>query len=454
MTRSYSTFSEIDPDFFRSVIEGSRDTAPETTAQASSGIMSPSTRPQPRPQGLGVRSIDTTPAIEESLLGVVAQGLARNTDNPEQLANAVVPKPSRMETPRLSEFDGMVPVEQFLRGDATREALGSAPVGPMPISRDSLPSVDTSTPPRPQMETDVSSETTMVAGSSIENSETFMGGSSVQRQLNNLGFRTSVDGAIGPRTRQNIGRYQVSIGLPATGYVDAATQEALQEGRQGRTLDEVESGLPFLGQTAVGTVLRAAEDMYYSPYTLNFQPVLPGNRRHDSGLTIGAGIDLGQYDADRLRRYGAPEEIVAKLEESGWLGLRPSNAVSENDRFRRQGHAALQSRYEEQLANGTLLSLTPEEIDTLTSVLYENQYLPIVRDAYNRTDTSRRVPFDALSEQAVAAMAAEAWHRPTSVTSNSDAFARAAANNDIAGITSLYFYPERGPKILTALGVR
>lgn len=148
MTRSYSTFSEIDPDLFRSIIEGSRDTAPETTAQASSGIMSPSTRPQPRPQGLGVRSIDTTSAIEESLLGVVAQGLARNTDNPEQLANAVVPKPSRMETPRLSEFDGMVPVEQFLRGDPTREALGSAPVGPMPISRDSLPNVDTSTPPQ------------------------------------------------------------------------------------------------------------------------------------------------------------------------------------------------------------------------------------------------------------------------------------------------------------------
>ena len=454
MTGSYNRFGNNSEEYFRQLITGGDI---EVQPEESPGIMSRSRFAGSRPPVAN----DTPPEQPEepntSFFENFARMLGRSSDDPERVADAVLrdAQPVR-PTGGLDDWENLPSVDTIIapRPDQTREALGSAPVGPMSISRDSLPSVDTSTPPRPQMETDVSSETTMVAGSSIENSETFMGGSSVQRQLNNLGFRTSIDGAIGPRTRQNIGRYQVSIGLPATGYVDAATQEALQEGRQGRSLDEVESGLPFLGQTAVGTVLRAAEDMYYSPYTLNFQPVLPGNRRHDSGLTIGAGIDLGQYDADRLRRYGAPEEIVAKLEESGWLGLRPSNAVSENDRFRRQGHAALQSRYEEQLANGTLLSLTPEEIDTLTSVLYENQYLPIVRDAYNRTDTSRRVPFDALSQQAVAAMAAEAWHRPTSVTSNADAFARAAANNDIAGITSLYFYPERGPKILTALGVR
>jgi hypothetical protein len=428
MAGAYSRFGNDSQEYFRQLITGS-DT--EVQPEETTGIMSRS-----RFAGRGAPvAIDTPPEQPEApntaFFENFARRLGRSSDDPERVADAVlnVSQPVR-PTGGLDDWENMPDVDTVLapRPDQTREALGGASATPQ--------------------------DATMVAGYSIEDSETFIGGSSVQKQLNDLGFRTSVDGAIGPRTRQNIGRYQVSIGLPATGYVDSATQEALQAGQKGRPLNEIESELPFLGQTAVGSVLRAAEDMYYSPYTLNFQPVLPGNRKHNSGLTIGAGIDLGQYDADRLRSYGAPEEIVTKLESSGWLGLRPSNAVSNNDNFRRQGHAALQSRYEEQLANGTLLSLTPEEIDTLTSVLYENQYLPIVQDAYNRTATSRRVPFDALSEQAVAAMAAEAWHRPASIASNADAFARAAANNDIAGITDLYFYPERGPKILTALGVR
>lgn len=153
MTRSYSTFNEIDPEFFRRVIEGSRDTT--EAPQTSSGIMAPATIPQPRPDNLGPRFIDTTPALEQSILSVVAANMSKNTDNPSQLANAVVPQPQRMETPRLQEFESMVPVEEFLRGDTTRAALGSAPTASLvPQPRpDTSPRADTTTPAAPERET-------------------------------------------------------------------------------------------------------------------------------------------------------------------------------------------------------------------------------------------------------------------------------------------------------------
>jgi GH24 family phage-related lysozyme (muramidase) len=125
MTRSYSTFNEIDPEFFRRMIEGDRDTT--AVPQSNSGIMSPSTIPQQRPDNLGPRFSDTPAELESSILGIFTDEMARSTDNPSQLADAVVPQPKRMETPRLEEYESMVPVEEFLRGDTTRAALGGSP---------------------------------------------------------------------------------------------------------------------------------------------------------------------------------------------------------------------------------------------------------------------------------------------------------------------------------------
>jgi peptidoglycan hydrolase-like protein with peptidoglycan-binding domain len=275
-----------------------------------------------------------------------------------------------------------------------------------------------------------------------------------QSALNNLGFNAgSADGIIGNRTRDAIAQYQVTLGLPPTGFLDERTQNALDTGATGRTLSEVEAEFDFIGGTQGGRALRAAEDLRYNAYSLNHQPVLRGGRKHNSGLTLGVAVDLGQQSAEELRSIGVPNPIVDKLEASGWLGLQPENIVEENDSFRRQGHAAMLERYQEQMQNGTLVTLTPEEMDTLTQTLYEEKYMPTVEDIYNSTSYSEEVPFDELSEEARAALGAEVWHYGDNLSRNAEAFARAASRNDIRGITDLYFYKERGPKVLNALGV-
>ena len=52
----------------------------------------------------------------------------------------------------------------------------------------------------------------------------------MQARLNNLGFYSSEpDGVVGPQTAEALGSFQASVGLPATGKVDAATLAKLRE---------------------------------------------------------------------------------------------------------------------------------------------------------------------------------------------------------------------------------
>lgn len=43
-----------------------------------------------------------------------------------------------------------------------------------------------------------------------------------------------------------------------------------------------------------------------------------------SGVTVGAGVDLGQWSADQLRRRGVPAALVERL--APWLGVRGAAA--------------------------------------------------------------------------------------------------------------------------------
>src|SRR5258705_1003243 len=52
----------------------------------------------------------------------------------------------------------------------------------------------------------------------------------MQARLNNLGFYSGEpDGVVGPQTAEALGSFQASVGLPATGKVDAATLAKLRE---------------------------------------------------------------------------------------------------------------------------------------------------------------------------------------------------------------------------------
>jgi hypothetical protein len=117
MTSTYKRLDQINPDLFRSLILGSDDSQPE---QGQAGIMAP----RPRPEGLGIRDIDTTPALEDTLLAEVARGMGRSAIDRERVANAVVPAmpvdpTAEMENPWFS----LVPIADFLTRDKTEEAI-------------------------------------------------------------------------------------------------------------------------------------------------------------------------------------------------------------------------------------------------------------------------------------------------------------------------------------------
>ena len=137
MTSTYKRFDQIDPDLFRSLILGGDDNQAE---QGQAGIMSP----RPRPEGLGVRDIDITSALEETLLADVARNMGRNAIDRERVANAVVPTMpvdpnAEMDNPWFS----LVPIADFLTRDKTEEAIPT------------LPSSRNATPPLQYMETGI-----------------------------------------------------------------------------------------------------------------------------------------------------------------------------------------------------------------------------------------------------------------------------------------------------------
>ena len=159
MTGTYKRFDQIDADFFRRLILG-EDEAPAAPAQNNTGLMAPATPTIQRQPSSTLtqepRRIDATPALEESILSTVAQNMARNTDNRQQLADAVVPQAPRMDQPvDLEEWSSLPPLEQVIGGDTTRAALGSAPDpvnlegstrGATPVSQQQeMPTEETST---------------------------------------------------------------------------------------------------------------------------------------------------------------------------------------------------------------------------------------------------------------------------------------------------------------------
>lgn len=250
------------------------------------------------------------------------------------------------------------------------------------------------------------------------------------------------------------------------GEFDKATMESVHKGEDTGVFDRIpysseevkkaeglmakpEAATGLFTDTKSGSALKSAEGYYTEAYTLNYQPVLKGGKKHNSGLTIGAGFDLGQKTEKDLKKFGIPDTLVKKLKDSGWLGLNPENAVKNNDSYRRQGHAALQKKYEEQKANGTLLKLTPEEIDTLTKAEY-NYHQDKLKSAYEKNGFGE---WDDLSENAKAALTIERFHRGQ-LGENWKKFFNRAKADDIKGITQLYLYKERGPKVLSALGIK
>ena len=274
---------------------------------------------------------------------------------------------------------------------------------------------------------------------SVEESENF-DATEIQKALG-----ATADGIIGNQTRKAIGEYQIGIGLPATGFVDRETLKAIRAGKEA-----VEpTSMSFTQESDAGQALSSVEDVYYNPYSLNHQPRLRGNRRHNSGLTIGAGFDLGQKNKQDLLNMDVSEDLADKLDKSGWLGLKPSNSVSgEQDRFRTAGHAEMTRLYREQASNGSLLTLTPSEIDELTEAEYNYKQEQIKK----KYEDNGYGDWALVSDEAKIALTVEQYHRGN-LGNSWKLFFEKAQQDDVKGITDLYLYPERANPVLRSLGI-
>lgn len=57
-----------------------------------------------------------------------------------------------------------------------------------------------------------------------------------------------------------------------------------------------------------------------------YVPTAAGQVLGQSGVTIGPGVDLGQWSTDQLRRVGVPAELVDRL--APWIGVRGAPALA------------------------------------------------------------------------------------------------------------------------------
>ena len=82
--------------------------------------------PRPRPEGLGVRDIDTQPALDEALANAVGENLRRSTlpESRQRVVDAVIPVATNLQQPVSTDWDRMVDVNTFL---STSQAIPTLP---------------------------------------------------------------------------------------------------------------------------------------------------------------------------------------------------------------------------------------------------------------------------------------------------------------------------------------
>lgn len=102
--------------------------------------------------------------------------------------------------------------------------------------------------------------------------------------------------------------------------------------------------------------------------------------------------------------------------------------------------------YKEQAKEGTLLTLSPSEIDELTRAEYNKHQMDIKALYEDRGFGS----WDDVSDEAKIALTVEKYHRGN-LGNNPNTFLQKAKDNDIRGITELYLYEERAAPIRRVL---
>jgi len=196
----------------------------------------------------------------------------------------------------------------------------------------------------------------------------------------------SIDGQWGVKGRNALWTLQVRAGVKPTGEMNAETAKALNTPD---TLDPRKS-------TASAPVTRkdikqliAAEDFRVMPYELN------SSKSGRSGLTIGAGIDVGQRTAQELKDdFGFTDAMIdefgvydAATNPTGWIGRNPAapnkggQGGAPGTVARDRVHDEMAAEYERQRLAGELPVVEESWLVDNMADIYD-EYVPEVKEAY------------------------------------------------------------------------
>ena len=131
---------------------------------------------------------------------------------------------------------------------------------------------------------------------------------------------------------------------------------------------------------------------------------VPEPETSNSGVTIASGFDLGQRDADALRRLGIDDTLRAKLQP--YLGLKKLEAVAFLDEHP--------------------LEITEEEAERL-DLAFKGQ---MIESLISRFDAASAVPFDELEPQKQTVIASVAFQYGTALDRSTPNFWRQVTTGD------------------------
>ena len=124
MTRSYRTMAEIDPVRFREALLQGDELAGDAITSEFSGLMRPiprplraTQRPEPRPS-------------DASFLEAIARHIGASSDNPQAVAESLVPQRRPRELPDLSVWENLRPLQGPERPAPTRTSGGEGTATP------------------------------------------------------------------------------------------------------------------------------------------------------------------------------------------------------------------------------------------------------------------------------------------------------------------------------------
>jgi hypothetical protein len=154
------------------------------------------------------------------------------------------------------------------------------------------------------------------------------------------------------------------------------------------------------------------------------------NEKNRSGLTVGAGLDLGQHSKEGLLKMGVPASVVEKADKAGWIGLNAANVIDPETgkpaANRARAKQLLSAKVAEQKANGTFPEFTPEEVAAFTKPVYKN-YEKAAKSQYE--GTYGEGSWNKLNQNVRAVLSTEKYHRGGGYTLP-DAMLKGARKND------------------------